>query len=304
MTGKEKNVKTLFRKIERRERQAEEYKNRLWKVSRARRIKQRLRRLIRALRRQTDPILLTEQNLALDWQQAGDRKELYIREEKIVVYTALYGAYDIIREPLTRPDNIDYVLLTDQEFPPKTVWKRCGREELLPQELRKDSVLCNRWCKMHPHLLFPEYEYSVYVDANIWIISDMTPVAAGLDRYPIAMFRHKKRDCAYDEVQACIDQKKADPASLRLHEKLLYAHGVPPKWGLLEASVIARKHGDPRCVALMEDWWNAFRENSRRDQISLIDALWQSRIPPEQIGVLGSNLTRCNLFVQTGHAGK
>ena len=93
---------------------------------------------------------------------------------------------------------------------------------------------------MHPHLLFPEYEYSVYVDANIWIISDMTPVAAGLDRYPIAMFRHKKRDCAYDEVQACIDQKKADPASLRLHEKLLYAHGVPPKWGLLEASETRR----------------------------------------------------------------
>lgn len=242
-----------------------------------------------------------DEDLALDRHTAAERKSLYVREQRIAVYTALFGPYDSLRDPRFQPDNIDYYVLTDQEIPEGSVWKRIGASDVIPPDYQEDPVLCNRWCKMHPHLLFKDYRYSIYLDANIWVFSDLTPLTAGLDAYPVAMFRHKKRDCVYDEVQACLDQKKDKEDSLQAHLEVIRAHGIPRNWGLLEASVIARKHADPRCVELMEAWWEAFIRNSRRDQIPLIDCLWLKGINPAVIGTLGGNLRRCSLFVQMPH---
>lgn len=238
--------------------------------------------------------------LALDSHSAAERKELYIRDERIAVYTAFFGPYDQLREPLLQPDNIDYYILTDQPVPEESLWKQLPLQ-ILPEEVASDPVLANRWCKMHPHRLFPEYAFSVYVDANIWVLSDLTPLTAGLDHFPTAMFLHKKRNCVYEEIAAVIGQGKGTPESLRAHEKLLRSHGVPEHWGLLEASVIARRHMDPACVELMEAWWESFFAHSRRDQISLIDCLWLMGIQPRTIGVLGDNLQRCDMFLQMHH---
>ena len=314
MTGRETNSGRVFREIRKREKLARRYREKQWsdrmkdekKSSTKVFVSSNIRRAGRVAKRLRQKVLSPKTahgagDLGLDRQKAAERKKLYIRKERIAVYTALFGTYDAVREPLWHPENIDYFILTDQAFPADSLWKECGRSHILPQEILGNPILCNRWCKMHPHLLFPEYDYSIYVDANIWIFSDLTPVTAWLDRYPTAMFRHKKRDCVYDEVQACIDLKKANEKDLRQHGELLRAHGIPLHWGLLEASVIARKHGDPRCVSLMSSWWESFRSNSKRDQISLIDVLWQAGISPQQIGTLGRNLQRCDLFIQMQH---
>lgn len=240
-------------------------------------------------------------DLALDKQKAFERKSLYVREQRIAVYTALFGPYDLLREPMLRPDNIDYYILTDQEIPEGSVWERIDATGIIPDEFQDDPVLCNRWCKMHPHLFFNDYQYSVYLDSNIWVFSDLTPLTVSLDTYPIAMFRHKKRDCVYDEVHACLEQNKDKKDSLKAHLAVVRSHGVPKDWGLLEASVIARKHSEPDCVVLMDAWWEAFIKNSRRDQISLVDCLWVKGIQPYVIGVLGDNLQKCDLFLQMGH---
>ncbi|MCR5464837.1 MAG: DUF616 domain-containing protein [Bacteroidales bacterium] len=240
-------------------------------------------------------------NLALDKQKAVERKSLYISQQRIIVYTAHFGSYDLLREPLLRPDNIDYYVLTDQEIPEDSVWERLDCSGIIPIEYREDPILANRWCKMHPHLIFKDSLYSVYLDSNIWVLSDLTPLIAGLDTYPVAMFRHKKRDCVYDEVQACLRQNKDKKKSLKAHLEVIRSHGVPVKWGLLEASVIARKHSEPECMSLMDAWWEAFTRNSRRDQISLIDCLWVKGIHPSVIGTLGDNLQRCDLFLQMYH---
>lgn len=249
--------------------------------------------------------------LALDSRKASARKALYVREERIAVYTAFFGPYDLLREPLLHPDNIDYFVVTDQPVPEGSLWKRIAPEDLPHGGVPAfgpagtvDPVLANRWCKMHPHLLFPDHAFSVYVDANIWVLSDLTPLTASLERFPVAMFRHKRRDCVYEEVAAVLAQGKGSPEVLKAHEALLRAHGIPAHWGLLEASVIARRHSDPVCVDLMEAWWEAFCANSRRDQISLIDCLWLKGIQPSAVGLLGDNLQRCDLFLQMRHAAE
>ena len=227
--------------------------------------------------------------------------ERYFRDGKIAVYMAMFGDYDYVSEPVIQPDNIDYFIISDKRMPPESKWTWLSPTGRIPKELRGDPVLCNRWCKMHPQLLFPDYDVSIYLDSNIYIVSDLTPLASFLDSYPVSMFRHYKRDCVYQEVRSCYIQRRDTKENLSKHEQRLKALGIPEHWGLLEAPVIARRHTDPQCIALMDAWWQNFSSGSRRDQLALIETLWQNELLPEQIGVLGANLYQCDLFIKSDH---
>ena len=242
-----------------------------------------------------------ENDLRLDNPDTASRKDLYFSKEKIAVYTVLFGAYDDIQSPLIHPDNIDYFIITDQNTPTGD-WHSLSIDNLLPGDILHDPVLCNRWCKMHPHLLFPEYSMSIYVDANLLINSDLTPMTAALSHFPVSMFRHADRNCVYDEVTACIQRGLISAQDGMKQELLLREHGIPKHWGLLEAPVIARRHHDPLCISIMEEWWQIFsNEPAKRDQIALIDCLWKMNIPPEKIGVLGSSIHRCPMLIKYQH---
>ena len=229
------------------------------------------------------------------------RPDDYFCDGKIAVYTAEFGGYDEIREPVIRPDNIDYYLLTDREIPKDSAWKRPDTAAVIPREYRQDPVLANRWCKMHPHLLFPDYSCSVYVDANVLVVSDLTVLINRMGDFPVSMFRHKNRDCVYEEIEACVIKNKAPRKDLMRQRALLEAHGVPRGCGLAEATVIARRHREQACIDLMEDWWQAFLSGCGRDQIALIDVLWRAGIEPSKITTLGPNLYLCDLFVMMPH---
>ena len=229
------------------------------------------------------------------------RPDNYFCDEKIAVYMAEFGEYDEIMEPVIRPDNIDYYLLTDRSVSENSTWKWLDPSACIPGEYRKNPVLANRWCKMHPHVLFPQYRYSVYIDSNTLIVSDFTALINRMGDYPVSMFQHKNRDCVYDEIEACLIKKKAARKKLIKHRDLLKAHGVPHQYGLAEATVIARRHMEQACISMMQDWWQAFLSGSGRDQITLIDVLWRSKINPSQITVLGSNLYQCDLFIMMPH---
>ncbi len=227
--------------------------------------------------------------------------ERYFSEERVAVYMAMFGNYDEIREPLIQPDNVDYFLISDAPPAEGSRWTWLSPDSLVPEAYRRDPALANRWCKMHPHRIFPDYRLSVYLDSNFWIVSDLTALVSGMGAFPLAMFLHKNRDCVYEEIRACRIKGKAPEAALRAHEALLRAHGVPEKSGLLEAPVLVRRHHDPECVRLMDAWWDAFLAGCRRDQISLADALWLLKIPVRTVGTLGSDFRRCNLLIAMPH---
>lgn len=235
---------------------------------------------------------------------APDGNRNYFSRERIAVYTAEFGGYDEILEPVMRPDNIDYFIITDGVLQPGSCWKPLNPSKCIPKQYREDPLLSNRWCKMHPHVLFPEYRYSVYIDANFLIVSDFTELVNRMGDFPAAMFRHKNRNCVYDEIKACRIKNKAPHEALRMHGALLKKHGVPKKYGLLEATVIVRRHRETRCIELMELWWQAFLKGCGRDQIALIDALWEMGICPSALGALGPNLDRCDLFIRMPHGNQ
>ena len=225
----------------------------------------------------------------------------YFSDEKIAVYTALFGKYDTVREPVCRPDNIDYYILTDQEMDADSSWRPLDFRALIPEPYAGDPVMANRWCKLHPHELFPDYEYSIYVDSNYLITSDLTALVNRMADFPAALFRHKDRSCVYDEIDRCIEIQKDKKDRLLAHREALLKKGLPEQYGLLEAPVIVRKHHDEACVRLMDVWWNNFCNGCRRDQVALPEALWDLGIPTDTLATLGDDFRKCNLFVTFPH---
>lgn len=226
--------------------------------------------------------------------------KLYFSDKRIAVYTVIFGGYDKLKEPFFSPDNVDYFVFTDREVAPDSKWRKMPCEALIGN-LHMTDTEKNRYLKMHPHLLFPDYEYSIYLDGNIQVTADMTPFAMLTNSFPVGMHLHREKDCVYEEIDDCLKKGKDSPKALLAHRALLQDMGIPEHWGLLEAGEIACRLHDPVCIRIMETWWECFFSGCRRDQISLMQCLWMLKIPPQLLGKLGDNQLLNSKFTRSPH---
>ncbi len=212
----------------------------------------------------------------------------YFSPERIAVYTVITGDYDEVLEPYCTPDNIDYFLFTDRDFDDSaSAW---GKREL-PENINDLSDAAkNRYLKMHPHELFANYNYSIYVDGNIQIFTDLTEYINILGPKGIGTHLHPDRHCAYEELEAVVALGKESADNARRHALHLEETGMPRNYGLLECNVIVREHHNSVCVRIMEQWWQEYMEYAKRDQISLPHILYMNGIGVDEVGVLGSNV--------------
>lgn len=213
----------------------------------------------------------------------------YFSQEKIVVYSVLFGAYDEIKEPIFVPDNCDFYLITDQELSPKSAWKRVDVSEFDLSDLT--NVEKNRYFKMLPHLLFPNQKFSIYIDSNILVVGDLTAMINCIKESGIAMHAHRHRNCLYSEAKAAEMVNKISRNQFHEYKKHLDLIGMPLNYGLPECNIIAREHNNPRCISLMNRWWDLFKNsNIKRDQLHISIAMWQESIIAEEIETLGSDV--------------
>lgn len=213
----------------------------------------------------------------------------YVFPHRIAVYTCITGGYDSLYEPIFKPENIDYFAVTDFDIPQNSLWKRIDIKSFDAVKDLSDKEI-NRFFKMHPDLLFPDFEYSVYVDGNIRIITDFSEHMNRLSDLGFSTFRHAKRNCVYEEINACLAQHKASVSSLEQYRTHLVETGFPENYGLAVCSVIARRHHDPLVKRIMEEWWQAYMEYVRRDQVVLPEILRKNGIRFDQVTTLGGNV--------------
>ncbi len=85
---------------------------------------------------------------------------------KGVVYSVITGGYDCLYEPNTEGSNVDYIMLTDSQIEGYSgKWKI----RKIDNPLHLSAKELSRWVKMHPSVLFSEYDWSVYVDGSVQI---------------------------------------------------------------------------------------------------------------------------------------
>ena len=220
-------------------------------------------------------------------------KDLYTsNKKKNVIYTCITGGYDKIVEPTNISKEYDYICFTDNMSLTSNIWKI----KEIPNEIKTlDNTRINRYIKTHPHLLFPEYETSIYIDGSIKIIGDIDKFiqTCELNNYNIVIPKHPDRICLYKEAKVCRNWKDT-AQNIDLQIQRYKSEGFPENYGLTQNNIIIRNHNNKECIKIMEDWWKEILNGSYRDQLSLMYVLWNN--PNIKIKQLPSNTCNSSYF--------
>ena len=189
---------------------------------------------------------------------------------RIVVYTVLTGDYDHIKDPLYVSPGIDYLLFTNRDTKCK-VWKTIKVEN----EGLTDLLLSRR-IKMLPQEYLPaEYDFSVYVDANVIIFGDITMLTTKLNSHcHFAVTAHSVRDSVKDELDELVRLGKVKEEIADSVYARYRAEGFKDDLGLAECTVLVRRCNNECLDSFMRTWWEEFSTNGLyRDQPSLMYCL-------------------------------
>lgn len=210
------------------------------------------------------------------------------KDNRIVVYSCITGNYDKSKRPNFNPKNTDYIMYTDNET---LGWNK----KEIPENIRKlnNQTLINRYIKFHPHELFSkQYDYSIYVDGNITIISDISMLTNLVSsEYGFAFHRHYCRKCVYDEAKYCIALKKGNKKNIKKQIKQYKNNGFPKNYGLLEGNVIVNDLKSDTAKNVMEEIWKELNTSQTfRDQLVIPYVLWKNNIKTDNVSTLGRNV--------------
>lgn len=214
---------------------------------------------------------------------------------KIVVYTANFGSYDDLKDPLYVDENIKYVCFTDDKEFHSTIWDvhyiDMNREIPIP--------LCVRYYKFFPYKLFPDYEISVWVDSKYQIVGNLHEYIEKYHREESMLcFPHFARDCIYDEAVECIRVGRGDPIMLGGQIYQYFMEGYPKNNGLYEGGCLIRWHSDTNMQNVMKKWWEEINKYSYRDQVSLPYVCWKDNF---KIDISDLDIVRNCYLKEIGH---
>ena len=197
---------------------------------------------------------------------------------KKLVYTCITGGYDKIPIHQYVAPDWDYVLFTDNaELIKRGKYEHWTVRPLVFNKL--DNVKKSRWHKVNAHILFPEYDYSLWIDANI-IINNKNPFNLFKKLIKqnciLAVPNHPERTCAYEEAEIVKKLQIDYPETVDREMAFLRREKYPQQNGLTENNMILRRHND--MTSTLDLWWHMIKTYSKRDQLSFNYALWKTGV--------------------------
>lgn len=211
-----------------------------------------------------------------------ERKPFQLENKRIVVYTGIFGNYDMLHEPLYFDEGVDYICFTDDKNLESDRWKI-----ICVENGQNNMALEVRKYKCLPHRFLAEYDMSIWVDARLQIISSvMEYIKENMRDTGILFFPHNVRDCIYEEGAVNIIKHREDVSKLISQMYKYNQAGYPEHNGLYWGGCIVRKHNQNNIVKLMEDWYKEILNTSARDQISLPYVLWKHNVEPDMCNMV------------------
>lgn len=216
---------------------------------------------------------------------------------KIAIYSAVSGGYDSLKLPAKLSPRFDYIFYTDQPA------HGSGIYQIKPLPFfHADNTRQTRYVKTHPHQLLADYDIAIWIDANIMIMDDISPL---IDQFiesgrPIAAIPHPLRKSVYEEVKACITHSKEDQELLATQEQHYHDLGYDCD-DLIESNIMMFKLGDERMSQFFTTWWAEIDQFTRRDQLSLNYAINKTGIKWHQLMERPQNARNHPLFTLVSH---
>jgi len=208
---------------------------------------------------------------------------------RIAIYTSIFGGYDNLIDEQFQMDGVDYICFTDRDIESKT-WK-----VVKSTPIYNDSNRNAKKYKVLPHRYLNDYDWSVWIDGNIKVISDIRSLCNG-DAYKLydhmLVGEYDRRNCIYDEAQTILNFGKInserypekgiknwkDSPKLIVDQMNRYlSEGYPKQNGLSTTPIMVRNHMDDNVINNNEDWWSEIKHNSKRDQLSFNYIAWKNQ---------------------------
>lgn len=202
--------------------------------------------------------------------------------KKIVCYTYISDSYDVLKQHSYISKNWDYVCFTNNKNLLKQ--KQIGVWQIRHSEFEKLEPKRNSgWHKTHPHILFPEYEKSVWIDSNIDVLTDYLEKTLSNTDKPLFVPLHYERNCIYDEIKEVKDTNHDTPEKCDETYNFLVSEKMPKKYGLNETNIMLRHHNTDLLKSIDELWWDCIKNYSKRDQLSFSYCLFKHGIKVKEI---------------------
>ncbi len=190
----------------------------------------------------------------------------------LVVYTAIFGNYDHLKQPRVISPETNYYVLTDRTLlSPPHPWRLKAIDA--SWDCPREPIKAARWCKTHPQVLFPRTDTTIWTDGNIHLLTTVDELERlafweGFRRtFRIGLFGHPHRSCVYQEAEACIALNKDDPDIIRAQMARYRKEGYPINAGLVATGVVVRQTC-PEMSTFNHSWWYEIKGGSVRDQLS------------------------------------
>lgn len=223
--------------------------------------------------------------------EMGKYKRDINRDKKIAVYTCIIGGYDDLIQPLVEDPRCDYYLLGLNQPENMGVYKWVDITGKIPDCIREDYHRINRYCKIHPHIFFPQYDYSIYVDGRVQIQTIISHLPEKHSKIGIASYGIGGVADIYEHALWlwCSNGRGELDGRIRIQNQMkrYVKEGFPRFFGLTENGILVREHNNEDCIRIMDTWWVEVLNYSRRDQLSFMYAIWKNGFIPQDIGYIG-----------------
>ena len=192
---------------------------------------------------------------------------------KGVIYSAITGGYDDVKEPEYINPDLDYILFTDNPNVKSNVWEI----RLISKEENLDDTRMVRKIKILGHQYLKDYDFSIWVDGSLLIKNDLYDFILNYrEREPLLCFSNSENDCIYQEKEQYKILNKDDPDTMDVQIERYRKEGYPEHNGLIDSGVLVRELKNERVIKVMETWWQEVLHGSKRDQLSFSYACWKN----------------------------
>lgn len=225
------------------------------------------------------------------------RRRRLLRRARTACYTFVSSGYDVLLSHNHVVYDWDYICFTDDENLLKK--KYIGIWRIKPAIfLNMDSKRNSGWHKTHPEICCGQYSQSVWIDANVNILSDYLEQEILSRDMDLLVPLHYLRDCIFQEIQAVIDAGRDTTKVCLGTAKFLQDSKMPEHYGLNETNIVFRRHNSDVVRSIDNIWWDCIMKYSKRDQLSFSYALFKNDICPADIAINNTRTDHRNFLVK------
>lgn len=218
---------------------------------------------------------------------------------KVAVVTALFGEHANPMVQYEKIKGVDYYYVSDRTLEIAPWWNK--KEVRIPDSFSSSERKKARWVKSSLIDLFGDYDLLLWVDANIVIVNDLSPLFQLFEdsNWDFCAYPHSQWSTLKDETEAVIKQGKdsEDVVTDQLSRYTAIGLEELPVWETAVFIAAVNK----RTKKMFETWREEIEKGSIRDQISFPVAAYLTDMPLGMLSNTGDTVRSNPFFLSIPH---